>query len=206
MKKIIALVMAAVIGAAAFAGEVSVGGRIEGSYDVFYLAEYLDDDGRIPKFNIGGAVWGNFSLVQNGSFSFALQPELGLSFNRGYKKYSKYSTEPTYEISFTQLEVPVLAMFDFALSDRISLGAGLGPYFALGLGYTESKDSSTIETVSGGSSSSLRFKGGVTVAADLGIAAGPGKIILDIRADIPLFGTLSAAGALGAGLGYQYTF
>ena len=214
MKKIVAAALAALISFAAFAGEVSVGGKLLGSYN---LLGAIDDEETSQKFGFGIAGYGNFELYQNGAFALGLQPELRVIFNQGYTQtktlldYNGGETDETYtdEDSYSSLDFPLLLTFMFSMNDKVSIGAGVGPFVAVSLGHKfESKSNGTVDDTN----TDITWEAGIAADFLCGIQAGPGRVVLDLGFSRHFahsdgdYGLGYRLGNLSFGAGYQYTF
>ncbi len=203
MKKILAAALAAFIGLSAYAGNVSVGGKVLGSYNLNAIGE----DG--AKFGFGIAAHANFGLYQTEKFEIGLQPELRLIFNQGYKdsySYSTYDYNEYYEEEedkYTSLDFPLLATFTFNVNEKISLGLGVGPFAAISLFHT---------VVSYNDYEEFTWNAGLATELMFGIKAGPGKITADLGFTKAFahsdgdFGLSYRSADLTFAAGYQYRF
>jgi hypothetical protein len=119
------------------------------------------------------AVYGNYMIFPK----FSIQTELGLMVNNGMKLSGSFMGQ-SYEIkgSFTSLDIPILARYDF-LESPVSLGVLGGLYLAFGFGQIkleETGEPSVEKDVDG-----VRL--GLTVGLAAGYKVGPGNIVADLR-------------------------
>ncbi|MDX2189627.1 MAG: porin family protein [Bacteroidota bacterium] len=125
---------------------------------------------------------------------FSVQPELlfaqsGIAYN--YSQ-SIFGTTLSYTVvtNINYFQIPILAQLNFAVSDKIKINFGVGPYLALALGgntsYTSwnapssiSKPSDVTYSVKKGGLNAFDF--GIVVSPGISIKAGPGEVIADFR-------------------------
>ena len=238
MKKIIAVLAAmAVTSISAFALDITVGAR--GNYDMFIgttleggTAEYVAGQETTARLagqswkegpnmvGYGFAVYGNFGFLNLGAGTLGAQVEAGMNFNNGYTV--EFGDKADNRSDMT-IDIPVLVTFTFPVSDAFSIGAGVGPYLSIPLGYDEVVKADNYKASSWANiKANMNF--GLAFDANGAFKAGPGSIVLDLRylmdfGPTKLNGTDKTTGVrvwndeetftrrgLLIGLGYQITF
>jgi hypothetical protein len=115
------------------------------------------------------AVYGNYTILPK----FSIQAELGLMWNNGMELSEGGGS---LEFSFTSLDLPVLARYEF-FESPVSLSVLGGPYLAFPVGEYSAK--MTGSTTEHGDIEGIRF--GIIVGAAAGYKLGPGSIVADLR-------------------------
>ena len=212
MKRFIAIVAVALLCATAFAGEVSVGGRLIGSYDLLgAIGSSNSSWNNKEKFGFGFAAYGNFGLYESEKIAIGIQPELMLIFNQGFSLSKDVSDIGLceHDDKYSSLELPLLATFSFKINEKVSIGAGAGLFGAVSLGH---EYTSKIDGVVDESNTDITWQAGLAADLNCGIKAGPGTVVIDLRFTKELFDSEGDFGLgdrwsnLTFGAGYQYTF
>ncbi|MDR2767700.1 MAG: PorT family protein [Treponema sp.] len=125
------------------------------------------------------AVYGGYTIFPK----FSIQAELGLMINNGMTvdtSYPGYGKVMKVKASFTSLEIPVLARYDF-LDGPFTLGVLAGPYVSIPLGKLKAERTVYVGTGSGKEDYSINTRLGITAGVAAGYKVGPGSIVADLR-------------------------
>ena len=151
MKKIIALVCAAVVGVSAFALDVTAGARgtfawglgttlpAEDAEQMKTLKEAITSAGGTwsEGGNLGGGfgVYANLGLINLGSLTLGLQPEFSMIFNNGYTvDYAFGGTSEKVVYTDNSIDIPVLVTLSLPVTNTFGMRFGVGPYLSIPLG------------------------------------------------------------------------
>lgn len=177
MKKIIALVCAAVVGVSAFALDVTAGARgtfawglgttlpAEDAEQMKTLKEATTSAGGTwsEGGNLGGGfgVYANLGLVNLGNLTLGLQPEFNMLFNNGYTvDYALGGTSQTVVYTDNSIDIPVLVTLSLPVTNTFAMRFGVGPYLSIPLGLD-------LITTSGGTETRATDTTGVTIESSL---------------------------------------
>jgi hypothetical protein len=141
--------------------------------------------GKSPKeeSNIAFAIalYGNYTIFPK----FSIQAELGFMANNGMVLSGTMPDDTDVELrgSFTSLDIPVLARYEF-LEDPVSLSVLGGPYLAFPLSKMKGELSMSPDTSGESGSENTKIDGirfGITLGLAAGYKLGPGSIVADLR-------------------------
>ncbi|MDR2181944.1 MAG: PorT family protein [Treponema sp.] len=150
-------------------------GDFKSEYDKLWGESFSYDDS--SNWVFAASVYGGYTILPK----FSIQAELGLMVNNGIKIDVKDSvSDGSLEIkgSFTSLELPILARYDF-LDGPFTLGVLAGPYVSIPLG--KFKTDTTGEDLNESENYSINTRLGITVGVAAGYQVGPGSIVADLR-------------------------
>ena len=160
MKKVLALVAAAMLTTAAFAEKVVEVG-LKGGLLLNAGTKFADDDGFDgTKMSVGGdiGIFGHFGLAEIGSGALSLQPELFFSFANGLK-----TDIGDLKLKYNSLDIAVLLGYDIPLG-KARITPFLGPKVGIPLGKARGEIADLITIMS---DEEIKVKG-VTVGLDFG--------------------------------------
>ena len=146
MKKIIAMVAAAFVAASAFAYDISLGGRINTSIDLFdpstgdiYESNSIFDDGEVyPAIGFGAVALVNVSDLTDAVPGLGVQLEFGFfNNNTCVKRPGKNGADDIYKReSQISLQIPILVTYKYDINDKFYVQGELGPRLSF---YTNGK-------------------------------------------------------------------
>lgn len=144
MKKIVMLVLAMSYALLAFSAEIAIGGRGCFNWNVGttlardsdVLLRAVKQNGTsltgVVNFGGGGAVYGDIQLFNNDIVKLGIQPELNLNINNGFTvKFESNYKSGSLIIGTMTLDIPVLFMIAFPVTESIDLGCGIGPQISI---------------------------------------------------------------------------